>query len=352
MTHSQLLPLEAKLSASWPPQRWCDVTMVIAVSGGADSVALLRALARSKHEAGGPGRLIVAHFNHHLRDEANHDAEFVRELADGLEIPFELGQGDVAALAREQSDGIEAAARAARYCYFQEVAERIGARYLVTAHTADDQVETVLFNLLRGTGISGLAGIQRARPLSAAVTLLRPMLEIWRSEVLEYLSSIDQPYRSDASNQSSEFTRNRIRHELLPFLRHRFNADVDQAICRLAQLAGDTQSLIDALAADVLDRATNSGDSSIAHANRRISIDVSLLAGLNRHLAREAFVALWHRMNWPLQNMGYSQWEALAELALGSPEASHEAVNNAKTLPGGVIAKRSLNQIVLSRQLD
>ncbi len=233
--------LEAKLAAAWPPGDWRDVTVVVAVSGGPDSVALLRALASLKGEAGGAGRLVVAHFDHRLREDSAADAEFVGALAQQLGLPFEKGEATAEQLAHPTTDGVEAAVRQWRYAFLQSTAEKVGARYVALGHTADDQVETVLFNLLRGTGLSGLAGMPRARALGSATSLIRPILDARRSEVLEYLHEIGQSYRTDPTNSSAVFTRNRIRNEVLPSLREKFSTDIDQAVVRMAQLAGDAQ---------------------------------------------------------------------------------------------------------------
>src|SRR5262249_19663731 len=145
-------------------------------------------------------------------------------------------------------DGLEAAARDARYHFLRSTAERLGARYVATGHTADDQVETILHHILRGSGLAGLAGVPRLRSPSAAVTLIRPLLTIERTEVEDYLRQLGQDYRCDASNLSTEHTRNRIRHELLPLLADRFNPHVRDALRRLGTLAGEAQEVLSGLA--------------------------------------------------------------------------------------------------------
>ena len=214
-------PLDQELAAAWPPESWADVSVLVAVSGGADSVALLRGLAGLK--VGGEGKLVVGHFNHRLRgEESDGDEQFVARLAEELGLGLECGRleaGDIDAC----PDGIEEAARRQRYRFLTETAERVGARYVACAHTADDQVETVLHRILRGTGIAGLAGIPRCRRLSPAVTLIRPLLEVRRAELVDYLASLGQSYREDSSNLDRRFTRNRIRHDLLPQLAKDFN---------------------------------------------------------------------------------------------------------------------------------
>ncbi len=335
--------LEAKLAVAWPPEVWRDVTVVVAVSGGPDSVALLRALASLKGEAGGAGRLVVAHFDHRLREDSAADAEFVRALARQLGLPFEKGEATAEQLAHPFTDGVEAAVRLWRYAFLQSTAEKIGARYVALGHTADDQVETVLFNLLRGTGLSGLAGMPRARALGSATSLIRPMLDVRRSEVLEYLDQIGQSYRTDPSNTSADFTRNRIRNEVLPSLREKFSTDIDQAVVRMAQLAGDAQALVENLADDLLERCL------AGHRQApEVRLSVAPLAAANRHLVREMFVALWRRMDWPLVNMGFADWDALAEMAL--PAGATQPCN-CRTFPGNIQVRREDGALVVSPPL-
>ena len=127
------------------------------------------------------------------------------------------------------------------------MAEAVGARFVATAHTRDDQVETALFQLLRGAGLRGLAGMPFSRPLSPSVALVRPLLDCERSVLRRYLASIGQTYRDDATNADPHFARNRVRNELLPYLREQFNPEVDQAIARTADIAGEAERLIESL---------------------------------------------------------------------------------------------------------
>jgi tRNA(Ile)-lysidine synthase len=349
--NANLPRLEKLLAQSWPPEGWRDLSLVVAVSGGPDSVALLRALAASKNRGGRPGRIVVGHFNHRLRPQADDDAIFVTALAKRLSLPLELGEADVATLAADRGDGIEAAARDARYAFLRQVAEFKGARYVVTGHTADDQVETVLFNVLRGTGLAGLAGIPRVRQLGPAVTLIRPLLAVRRCEVVAYLQDIEQEFCVDPSNASAEFTRNRLRQELLPQLRREFNPDIDGAIGRLAQLAGDAQRVIEKLAEELLDRCVSCAGSTTN--NDGCIVNTPPLATADRHLVREMFVMLWRRLDWPSQSMGFAEWDLLAAMATAERReiaASSDAdVPTKRVFPGGVVVEREPGAIRLTR---
>jgi tRNA(Ile)-lysidine synthase len=330
----QLHPFELALATDWPPSIWQDTGVLAAVSGGADSVALIRALATLK--TAGHGLLAVAHFNHRLRADAGRDAEFVAELANRLGLRFELGDADTALTARMEGDGLEAAARGERYRFLQSAAERIGARYVVTAHTTDDQAETILHRILRGTGVAGLAGMRRTRSLSDAVTLIRPMLGVSRTGVIEYLTHLGQAFREDPSNASPAHTRNRIRHSLLPLLKADYNADVIPALLRLGAASGDAQRIVDHLVAQRIEAAVKFPSAS------RATIDCDRLSGEDRHLTRELFVAIWRRQSWPQQSMGFTQWDRLAEMVLAS-------VLQKQTFPGAIVAERTAAVLSLMR---
>jgi tRNA(Ile)-lysidine synthase len=173
--------LLTKLAGDWPPEQWRDVTVLVAVSGGADSVALLRGLCALR--SAGDGRLVIAHFNHRLRGaESAADQTFVEELGQQQALRVILGSRDGDGRASS-----EETLREQRYQFLRQAADQAGARYVAIAHTADDQVETVLHNILRGTGLAGLAGIPRVRPLTEAATLIRPLLGATRAEVLAFL---------------------------------------------------------------------------------------------------------------------------------------------------------------------
>ncbi len=325
--------LEAKLRAAWPPEAWRDVTVVLAVSGGADSTALLRAAARLK--AGGCGRLVGGHFKHGIRPSGEEDERFVAAVCESLDIPFEIRRGDVAAGAANEGDGIESAARRARYEFLAAVAEQHGARLVATAHTADDQAETILHHIVRGTGLTGLSGMPRSRPLSPAVSLLRPLLSIRRAEVVEYLAQIGQTHREDESNRDVKFMRNRIRHELLPLLGADYNPEIVNALLRLGQLAGDAQESIGGLvAARFADTVSLSKDSAV--------VECGPLGDAPAYLVSELLIEVWRAMRWSLQSMGFDQWHSLSNCI-------RSAADGQFSLPGSIRAKKKDGQLVLTR---
>ena len=310
--------------------------MLVAVSGGADSVGLLRGLARLK--CPGSGRLWVAHYNHGLRGAASEaDERFVADLAAKLNLGFRSGRASDGQLAEPGRDGLEAAAREARYRFLQQTAEEVGARYLVTGHTADDQVETILHRILRGTGLAGLSGMGRIRPLSPAVTLIRPLLGIRRVEVREYLAAIDQPWREDATNACLDATRNWIRLELLPSIEQHVNVAGSEAVLRLGSLASEAHRLIESMADQLAERATTS------QSGAGLTCDCRAFEGQDRYLVREALRLAWRRNGLPEQGMGFAEWEALAEIAQRSSIAQETQSN----FPGAINAHKKGARLVI-----
>lgn len=319
------------LAAAWPAERWRDVHVVVAVSGGADSMALLRGLLALKRQAGGAGRIHAAHVNHQLRGEASMaDEEWLCRQCAELDVPLVVERFDTAALAADEGDGIEAAARDARYRILTALAESLGARFVATGHTRDDQVETVLFRLLRGAGLRGLAGMRRTRALSPSVALVRPMLACGRAEVETYLKGIGQAFREDASNREIRFARNRVRLELLPLLREGFNRDVDAAILRAGELAGEAQALIEDLAEELFARCRGSH----MEGGGGVTLETAPLEGQRESLVCEVLRHAWRAAGFAEQAMTQQWWRSLAQFAQSS------GAGGALNLPGNVRATR------------
>ena len=207
--------------------------VAVAVSGGADSVALLRVLLELRPELGVV--LAVAHFNHGLRGEQSAaDQAFVAELAREHELEFFAGHGEVREHAAIRKLSLEAAGRKLRYQWLVKLSREQRFDAIATAHTQDDQAETVLLKLLRGAGTRGLAGIY---PILAEPRIIRPLLCISRAEVEAYLASLGQSWREDESNLDRRFLRNRVRHELMPLLEGQFNPNIRQVLSDLAELS-------------------------------------------------------------------------------------------------------------------
>jgi len=303
--------------------------VVAAVSGGPDSVALLRALLAVR--AG--QRVVIAHVNHGLRGaESDADEAFVRQLhatltaAGNADLDLQVERIDIAALAAAEAGNREAVARRERYAWLAQVAESC-ACHVMTGHTADDQAETVLHRLLRGSGVPGLRGIAARRPLTPTVALVRPMLTVSRADVLAYLTELGQPFCQDSSNADTALTRNRIRHELLPALARDYNPAVVRLLAQLAEQADELARTVEALARQLLT------DAELPRAGSRLILRPEALAGHPRQLVREALRLAWTREGWSQAGMTFAAWDRLAAVALDD--------RTAVDLPGGIHARRT-----------
>ncbi len=328
-------PFEQQLAQAWAPPSWRDVTVVVAVSGGADSVALLCALNAISQQT--CGRLVAAHFNHLLRDsESAGDERFVQQICRQLGV--ECSVGKARSVISSAGDGLEAEARQQRYQFFRDVADCQGARYVVTAHTADDQAETILHRVIRGTGLVGLGGIPPTRPLSEFTTIVRPMLSVSRCSVVSYLESLCQPFREDSSNKLTVFTRNRIRHRLMPLLAEQYNPQVASSLVRLGNLAREAQQVVDAAVEPLLEMAVT------LRTQERVELVRARLFNSSPFLVREVFLRIWKMQRWPRQDMSEAKWNQLSDLTRAerpSPSTS--------TLPGNIQVEVRDDAIILVR---
>jgi tRNA(Ile)-lysidine synthase len=219
---------------------------LIGVSGGRDSIALLNLLLEFGYE-----KLVVCHLNHRLRGAASRaDARFVEKVARNIGLDCEVGSADVAALAKRSKLSIETAARFARLAFFVEVARHRRCSRIFLAHHADDLVETALLNLFRGAGSGGIAAMRRIstyRIGKTELTILRPLLGIWRSEIGALVRERALKFREDATNRNLQALRNKIRHRILPDIEKQFGRDVRKAIWRAAQIWSEEEGLLDSL---------------------------------------------------------------------------------------------------------
>jgi len=260
-------------------------TLLVGVSGGPDSVCLLHLLCQLKEALG--ISLHVAHLDHMLRGaDSAADAEYVSLLAQQLGITATVEQRDVKAYREKHRLSLEQAAREVRYDFFYEVAESIGAKRIALGHTQDDQVETILMHLIRGTGLTGLRGMQpistwRGRG-SSALLVVRPLLEVTRAETEEYCRTYNLEPRSDFSNFSLDYARNRLRHELIPLLQS-YNPNVGAALLRTARAAADDLSFLEAQVSQVWQQVVTEQPNGLLLNNKTL---LSLHPSLQRHLLR------------------------------------------------------------------
>ena len=264
--------LDKIVERTFSSTQWRTFRTLIAVSGGPDSVALLRLIVANA-DAASKSNLIVAHINHGTRaEQSDADADFVRQLADTHQLEFCLDSIlPIEAASSAIQHHSEESLRNARYDRLVEMAGRLGCRYLVTGHHLDDQIETVLFRIFRGTGIAGLQGIPERRVVNGALTILRPLLSVRSGELKNYLRSIGQDFRIDPTNAESTFTRNFLRNEILPSLEQRFG-DVAGAVSRLSDHAKRAEAFLDMSVEPLLVSITLQTEQEV-HLDRRQLVD-------------------------------------------------------------------------------
>ncbi len=263
-----------------------DRPILAGVSGGPDSLALMGVL----RQLGYP--LIIAHLDHSLRPESATEAAAVCQAALAAGLPFALGKEDVMALAQQHSLSIEEAARTARYQFLFRQAVQHGAQAVAVGHTADDQVETVLMHFLRGTGMSGLSGMayrSLPNPWSREIPLVRPLLGVWRAEIMDYLAQRGLQPSLDASNQDVRFYRNRLRLEALPYLES-LNPGLRQRIWQMADILGQENELIENIVGSAWDECCQQSAASF------VAFDIAGLRarppGIQRRLLRRGIALL------------------------------------------------------------
>lgn len=336
------LDIAEAILAAWPAHAWIDVGVIVGVSGGADSVALVRALEsivgahephRDDRTSGirrPTGFLVVAHFNHRLRGrESDADEAFVRTLAS------DLGLRCITATATEASSSVtdEAGLAKMRQQFFIDSAKKLGARYIATAHHQDDNLETFLHHLLRGTGPAGLCGMPTFRSIDDDWVLARPLLQVTRAQLRDYLESIGQPFRHDQSNDDPRYTRNWIRHHWLPMAAERF-PKAPHAISRLISTMSQWRSTIESAADDWLEQHARIGPPH--QINRDRSADPAILVA--------AAQRVWERSGWPRRAMTQQHWTRLAECLVGNRDER-------QTLPHQIDVSVEGNQVWI-RRLD
>ena len=309
--------------------------VVVGVSGGADSVALLAVLRELAAQAGRGYRLTAAHLNHQLRPAAAEEARFVARLAGAWGIPCVVEARDVRAAAEAGGQGIEAAARGLRYDFLAAVAAQRGADAVAVGHHADDNVETILQRIVRGTHLRGLAGIPTARPLGPGGPLLvRPLLEVRRERIEAFCRRRGLEWRTDESNADPAYRRNFIRHELLPLLRARLNERAEEALLRLAAAAAAAEDHLGREGRGALERAVRQ------RTDRRVVLAASALAVEDELVRTYALRAVLEDLHAPLGDLSNELMAELADLPMSPPPA-------AVTLPGRFLARREGGELVI-----
>lgn len=351
-----------EVAAQWPLDRWVNFNVVVGVSGGADSVALLVALTslrleylrNSKSEVGAqnPSKLIVAHFNHGTRgEESDRDQQFVESLVRTLGLPIAIGNRKNNS-GRKKDSGTtngknslsENSLRELRYEFLIETAHLNHARYIALGHHAQDQIETILFRIVRGTGVAGLAGIPFKRKIDDSITLIRPMLDIDSGLIRKALADWGQDFREDGSNADDAYSRNFLRQNVVPALKSKFESTFESSVLRLGRQAAEQQQFLSGLVEPFLQSISNSTILNSTNTNElnSVSIDCTLLVGQNVVVVRELLSQLWSRQGWEKSQMMFEHYDQVARLIL-DPNATEPGFH----LPGKIKCQKSGTQLLL-----
>ena len=339
--------LEKKILTAFPLAQWNRRKVCLAISGGADSVALLCATAHIAEEAGCLGNLMVVTVDHQSRgQESDGDVAFVLDLSKRLNIESFVCRINLAELEQEEKrqGSWESAARTLRYKLLFKTAKEHGARFVATAHHRDDQLETLLFRLFRGTGLDGLRGVSSYRTVDESTTLVRPLLQSCKQEIVDYLNEIGQTYRTDSSNSSPEYARNRVRNELVPVLESIFPNRWQNALLRISQQANETEEYfneelikLDARIEETRKREEKYRKASLAVSESSpnvlneeydgVEIPLAPFQESSNEIVRRYFRRLWKRMDWSLGSMGAKEWNRLAQ-AVRKKKAANQFPDN------------------------
>ncbi|WP_223069017.1 tRNA lysidine(34) synthetase TilS [Paenibacillus caui] len=289
----------------WAPRHM----IVVAVSGGPDSVALLHILSLISQDESAALRLVVAHVNHGFRPaESAEEAEFVRGLAKKYGCPFELAELDVPSYMKESGMGGQEAARELRYRFLHQVADKYGAASIALAHHGDDQAETVLLRLLRGSGLTGLGGM-RIKRKEKNVELIRPLLRMYKTDLIRACEEAGLSFVTDSSNLSNKYARNAIRLDVLPFL-GQYNGQLVQSLNRLSLVAESEDDYMSKAAEEAVERLT------VRDKDGTISLKIAALAGLHVALQRRLIKLILTYLPINTEESDFAKIEAIRSGAL------------------------------------
>ena len=311
-------------------------TVLVAVSGGADSLALLYGLHALRTQLN--CRFHVAHLNHCLRSDADADADFVQQHALRLDVPCTVQRAEVPRLVKQWKLSVEAAGRRARYQFYEAVCTEAGATKVALGHHQDDTAETVLMNLIRGSGATGLQGIAPVRDIK----VIRPLVGFTRQQIEDFLTSISVAPRHDSTNTDRRYLRNRIRHELIPMLENDYNPNIRIGLNRTADVLGTESEYLDIIAQAALE-ACQIPDTDKAAVPNGIVLDRTKFReyhiALQRRMLRQSVSEILRNIN----DLYFVHCEAMLNLIKGN------APNAVLALPNGLRFRRTYQHLILER---
>jgi len=364
--HAADQELLAQLASRLPADFGRSKRVIVAVSGGSDSLALIHLLRLWRSREMGPAEttdleLIAFHFDHGWHEQSTEIARWVRHELARVEIPTIIRRRtDVAPRPFESWDPVlpppaapssgpqsEAVARSLRYAALADVARQLSAPWALTGHTRDDQVETVLMRIARGTGLSGLAGIPARRALNSDCQLLRPLLSATRAQLRDFLERSGCSFQEDPTNADPGWTRNKVRRSVLPWLRENFSPQLDNSLLGLAALADDYQVVVGSL-------ATAYQEALIDQAETGLTVAIQPLSGLSEPAVRSLLHYWWSQARLPEQEMSQAHWRKLTALVVRPPTRPGltRPWPSQVHLPGHWVAKRSRGRLQIEQHRD
>lgn len=316
---------------------------VLGVSGGTDSTLLLHVMADLARRGENDWSLHVAHLHHGLRDkDADDDAAFVESLAQSLGLACTVERADVRAQVASRGGSTEEVARERRYEFLERVALRAGSELVAVAHHADDDAETVIHRIFRGTGLRGLAGMRDARAIQpgSAIRLVRPFLHTRRAAIEEVARARGLTWRDDATNQTDEFTRGRIRNRVIPALQQHINPNAVEAVLRLAEQARWLGTYLEDAAARTLDSMV------VSEGDRRVVLNTRALLSKQRIIQAEVIRLAISLVMGGEQDLAFSHVDAVLRLAADATSGKE------LHLPGPVVARKVYDRLELGPLVD
>jgi len=305
--------------------------ILVAFSGGADSSALLHILCRYSKLSG--AKIFAAHVNHGIRgDEADRDEKFCKELCDSLGVEIFVLRADVPSIAKERKESIETAARLVRYEFFERVMKENGIRILATAHNANDNLETLIFNISRGSGLSGLCGIPSTRPMGST-TVIRPMLAMQKSEIIKYCQEHSLNFVTDSTNTDTDYTRNLIRAEIIPVMQ-KINSGALRNAERMCQNLREDSLCLE-----------NMAEGFINELDAEYEIELGKISKSPAPIIKRAFIRLYEKLSGG-KTLEHTHVSALYELALRA--VPHSSVS----LPHGFEGRIENGRLCLSEKSE
>lgn len=307
--------------------------ILVGFSGGPDSTALARILMELAPDLG--FSIGLAHLNHGLRGEdADRDEAFARAFAADHNLELNAVRVDIKALAAKEKQSIEDAGRKARYAFYQQVLTEKGYTRIATGHHRDDHTEQVLMNLVRGTGPTGLKGISPVREDG----VIRPLIRRTKSDILAYLTALDQPFVTDASNEDPAFLRNRVRHRLMPFMEKEFNPELRAGLDRLSRIISQEDAFMDQKAAEVF------GAALLQHKTETLTLSLDPLNGCHPAIACRVIRKAIHRVKQNLKRISQRHIQDILELAGASETGKH------LDLPGRIRVYRQKDALLFRKE--